>query len=279
MKGAWAIPSTTRPTSSSPASPSRSRSMPCCSTSAAKGRRTSAGSGRGSSASPWTRCCRGSSSFLSRSSPPRHSARAGRSYRPGFRRTAAATSSSPRSCSTSSPRGVMISLLAGPLIKRGQSSPTSRGFAESTQIPDMQEILAAVGIEAARSPLNLSFVLAIAACVFVWLLIWRTRFGFAVRTLGHSPQAAAYAGHPDPAHHHRRHGDLGRHRRSHGGERGAGGAAPAAAQLHGRLRVHRHRGVADGPQPSDRNRAREPALRRPVPGRERARSRVPDHYP
>ena len=90
--------------------------------------------------------------------------------------------------------GVMVSLLAGPLIKRGQSSPTSRGFAESTQIPDMQEILAAVGIEVARSPLNLSFVLALAACVFVWLLIWRTRFGYAVRTLGHSPQAAAYAG-------------------------------------------------------------------------------------
>ena len=90
--------------------------------------------------------------------------------------------------------GVMVSLLAGPLIKRGQSSPTSRGFSESAQIPDMQEILGAVGIEVARSPLNLSFLLAIAACVFVWLLIWRTRFGYAVRTLGHSPRAAAYAG-------------------------------------------------------------------------------------
>ena len=90
--------------------------------------------------------------------------------------------------------GVMVSLLAGPLIKRGQSSPTSRGFEESAQLPDMQEILGFVGIEVGRSPLNLSFVLAIAACVLVWLLIWRTRFGYAVRTLGHSPQAAAYAG-------------------------------------------------------------------------------------
>ena len=90
--------------------------------------------------------------------------------------------------------GVMVSLLAGPLIKRGQSSPTSRGFEESAQLPDMQEILGFVGIEIGRSPLNLSFVLALAACVFVWLLIWRTRFGYAVRTLGHSPQAAAYAG-------------------------------------------------------------------------------------
>ena len=90
--------------------------------------------------------------------------------------------------------GVMVSLLAGPLIKRGQSSPTSRGFEESARLPDMQEVLGFVGIEIGRSPLNLSFVLAIAACVFVWLLIWRTRFGYAVRTLGHSPRAAAYAG-------------------------------------------------------------------------------------
>ena len=90
--------------------------------------------------------------------------------------------------------GVMVSLLAGPLIKRGQSSPTSRRFEESAQLPDIQEILGFVGIEVGRSPLNLSFVLAIAACVFVWLLIWRTRFGYAVRTLGHSPRAAAYAG-------------------------------------------------------------------------------------
>ena len=90
--------------------------------------------------------------------------------------------------------GVMVSLLAGPLIKRGQSSPTSRGFEESARLPDIQEILAFVGIEIGRSPLNLSFLLAIAACVFVWLLIWRTRFGYAVRTLGHSPRAAAYAG-------------------------------------------------------------------------------------
>ena len=90
--------------------------------------------------------------------------------------------------------GVMVSLIAGPLIKPGQSSPTSRRFSEAAQVPDVQEVLGAVGIEVARSPLNLSFVLAIAACVFVWLLIWRTRFGYAVRTLGHSPQAAAYAG-------------------------------------------------------------------------------------
>jgi ABC-type uncharacterized transport system permease subunit len=90
--------------------------------------------------------------------------------------------------------GLMVSLLSGVLIQPGQSSPASRPFAESTHIPQVHEVLAWVGIETARSPLNLSFLLALAACVFVWLLIWRTRFGYALRTLGHSPQAAAYAG-------------------------------------------------------------------------------------
>ena len=90
--------------------------------------------------------------------------------------------------------GVMVSLLTGPLLKPGQSSPTSRAFAESAHVPAVHEILGAAGIEAAHSPLNLSVALALAACVFVWLLIWRTRFGYALRTLGHSPRAAAYAG-------------------------------------------------------------------------------------
>ena len=90
--------------------------------------------------------------------------------------------------------GVMVSLLTGPLIRPGQSSPTTRTLAQSAHVPAVHELLGAAGIEVARSPLNLSFVLALAACVFVWLLIWRTRFGYAVRTLGHSPRAAAYAG-------------------------------------------------------------------------------------
>ena len=63
------------------------------------------GLGRVWSASPWTRSSRGSSSSPSRSPPRRGSAPAGRSCPPGSRPIAAATSSSPPSCSTSSPRG------------------------------------------------------------------------------------------------------------------------------------------------------------------------------
>ena len=46
----------------------------------------------------------------------------------------------------------------------------------------------------ARSPLNLSFVVALLACVGVWILIWRSRLGYAIRATGHSAMAAEYAG-------------------------------------------------------------------------------------
>jgi len=48
----------------------------------------------------------------------------------------------------------------------------------------------------ARSPLNLSFVVALLACVGVWVLIWRSRLGYAIRATGHSAGAAEYAGIP-----------------------------------------------------------------------------------
>ena len=44
------------------------------------------------------------------------------------------------------------------------------------------------------APLNVSFILALLAAVATWLLIWRTRFGYEVRVMGHSPSAARYAG-------------------------------------------------------------------------------------
>lgn len=43
------------------------------------------------------------------------------------------------------------------------------------------------------SPFNTSFVLAIAACIIVYVLINKTRFGYRIKTYGHSPNAAEYA--------------------------------------------------------------------------------------
>ena len=44
------------------------------------------------------------------------------------------------------------------------------------------------------APFNVSFLLALAMAWLVWLLIWRTRLGYEIRTMGFSPKAARYAG-------------------------------------------------------------------------------------
>ncbi|MEM0988714.1 MAG: ABC transporter permease [Pseudomonadota bacterium] len=90
--------------------------------------------------------------------------------------------------------GLMVWLLSGMLRGGNQGSPQTNVFAEETWLPRLHEILRGLGFDAASSPLNMSFVLALLACVGVWLLIWRTKFGYNLRALGHAPDAAASAG-------------------------------------------------------------------------------------
>ncbi|MEX2518385.1 MAG: ABC transporter permease [Paracoccaceae bacterium] len=89
---------------------------------------------------------------------------------------------------------VMVSLLAGPLMRQGQGAPETRPFSEAAQMPYIHDLLAAIGVEATRSPLNASLLIALCAAALVWFIIWRTRFGYAVRAMGASPGAAEYAG-------------------------------------------------------------------------------------
>jgi ABC-type uncharacterized transport system permease subunit len=89
---------------------------------------------------------------------------------------------------------IMVWLLAGALKAPGQMSPETRVFSENATLPFIHEIANAIGWEVARSPLNLSFVVALLACVGVWVLIWRSRLGYAIRATGHSAKAAEYAG-------------------------------------------------------------------------------------
>ena len=89
---------------------------------------------------------------------------------------------------------VLQYLLVKVLIEEGQMSPQSESFADSTNLPYMHEVLAVFGIEATRTPLNVSLFLALGVAVLVWLLIWRTPWGYEVRTLGKSERAAVYAG-------------------------------------------------------------------------------------
>lgn len=90
---------------------------------------------------------------------------------------------------------VLNYVLVNILRPAGQMDPASERFPEGTNLPTMHEILAPIGIEFSRSaPLNITFFIAVIACVLVWILIWRTRLGFALRAYGHSEPAAVYAG-------------------------------------------------------------------------------------
>jgi len=89
---------------------------------------------------------------------------------------------------------VMVYLLVNVLIAPGSMTPETREFAAAGQLPFIYELLGLAGIAMGSSPLNVSIFLAIAACVFVWVFLWHTPWGFELRAMGHNAQAAAYAG-------------------------------------------------------------------------------------
>ena len=76
----------------------------------------------------------------------------------------------------------------------GEMVPSSREFAAAADLPHVHDVLNWLGFEMPSTPLNLSIVWAAICCVFVWVFIWRTRWGYAIRAVGLSPKAAIYAG-------------------------------------------------------------------------------------
>jgi general nucleoside transport system permease protein len=89
---------------------------------------------------------------------------------------------------------LMTYLLVNVMMKPGQQSPETREFAPGTWLPQLHDALRRVGWEIAHSPVNLSALVALAACVLVWLYLWHTRWGYELRALGHNETAAVYAG-------------------------------------------------------------------------------------
>ena len=89
---------------------------------------------------------------------------------------------------------LLVYLLVEVMRDPASMSPETARFPEGAHLPNAS-ILAPLGLPFRPStPLNLAFVVALACCVLVWLLIWRTRLGYQIRALGHSEPAALYAG-------------------------------------------------------------------------------------
>jgi len=88
-------------------------------------------------------------------------------------------------------------VLVNLLRPKGSMDPASARFPEAVHLPTLHELLAPLGIAFSKSaPANVSLLVAIAACVFLSFLIWRTRLGYEIRSFGHSESAAKYAGMP-----------------------------------------------------------------------------------
>ncbi|MEM9432541.1 MAG: ABC transporter permease [Pseudomonadota bacterium] len=81
------------------------------------------------------------------------------------------------------------------LRPKGAMDPATAKFPEATHLPSLGDILNSFGIPFAKgTPANVTLFVALAACVLVYFLIWRTRLGYQIRAFGKSQPAAIYAG-------------------------------------------------------------------------------------
>ena len=86
-------------------------------------------------------------------------------------------------------------LLVNVLRPQGSMDPATARFPDATKLPTLHDVLAPFGISFSKAaPANISLLVAMLACVLVWVLIWRTRLGYEIRAFGHSDSAAKYAG-------------------------------------------------------------------------------------
>lgn len=89
---------------------------------------------------------------------------------------------------------LMVWLLVDHLSPAGSMQPESRTFEAGGTLPKLGGLFSAVGLDIGGAPVNVTLFVALAACVVVYYLIWRTRLGYEIRTVGFNPTAAAYAG-------------------------------------------------------------------------------------
>lgn len=91
---------------------------------------------------------------------------------------------------------LMVYLLVNVFIVPGKMAPETRTFLPGGQLPKLDWLMAMFGLKLGPAPFNVSFIIALVAAFLVWVLIWRTKLGYEMRTLGISPSAAVYAGIP-----------------------------------------------------------------------------------
>jgi general nucleoside transport system permease protein len=106
----------------------------------------------------------------------------------------------------------IIYMLVDVLRPPGQQDPATAKFPAGARLPALSDIpllrelfarwnpdgtpkLTKAGIQMySNVPANVTLFVAIAACVVIWALLWRTRLGYQIRAFGKSEPASRYAG-------------------------------------------------------------------------------------
>ncbi len=90
---------------------------------------------------------------------------------------------------------VLNYVLVNVMRPKGSMDPATARFPDAVHLPSLHDLLGPLGISFSKSaPANISLLVAIGACVLIWVLIWRTKLGFEIRAYGHSESGALYAG-------------------------------------------------------------------------------------
>ncbi|MGY6550127.1 MAG: ABC transporter permease [Roseinatronobacter sp.] len=86
-------------------------------------------------------------------------------------------------------------LLSHTLRPARAMDPATARFPAEVRLPRLHDMLEPFGIAFSRSaPANITLFIALAACVLAWIMLWRTRLGYEIRSFGQSEPAAHYAG-------------------------------------------------------------------------------------
>ncbi|MQB04460.1 ABC transporter permease [Agrobacterium tumefaciens] len=76
----------------------------------------------------------------------------------------------------------------------GSGATESITFPAESNLYSISSMLSWVGVHVDETPGNVTFLIALVVAALVWILLYRSRFGYKLRTVGASAAAARYAG-------------------------------------------------------------------------------------
>jgi general nucleoside transport system permease protein len=82
-----------------------------------------------------------------------------------------------------------------PILETLPIAEVKDGVLTGPHIPRMHALLAPLGISFPEHlPLNIAFLMALVACVLVYIFLWKSKWGYELRAVGTSASAAQYGG-------------------------------------------------------------------------------------